>query len=517
MSAFKLNTSMFMKPLNVPPSAWIGHIPFAGWIVEELKPAVLVELGTHTGTSYLAFCQAVQENGLPSKCFAVDTWQGDEHAGTYPDEVYDTLRAAHDNLYSSFSQLMRMTFDDALSYFIDGSIDLLHIDGLHTYDAVRHDLDTWLPKLSERGVILFHDTMVREREFGVWKLWSEMTKRYPSFELHHSHGLGVLLVGRTLPDSVLSLSQMDADEETLVLRLFECAAAHVETLSYDDVLNGQPQAREAELVAHRALQRQLKLQLDASQAQVADANLQLGKADAFAKIQTGHLEHLMEEIADREDQIKLLNGQVADREAHLAEASAQLVIADQNARAHVAESRLVARDIQDLQRHISTQQAAIAEAQAQFAASQEELASMDAQFKAYVSRAEEQSAAHQHELTAVNSQFASVNTQSKTHISTAEQLGRQIQESDQELTLRQERLLEYKHQAKAMAVELDAAKSQIAEFERRARELEALVKLRGDECQALSESLERVQQSRSWRWSAPLRWLTIDDRGNSAQ
>ena len=174
-------------------NAWCGHLPFAAWMVQQFRPASIVELGTHTGNSYFTMCQAAQAAALETRCYAVDTWQGDEHAGHYSDEVYNAVDAHNQEYYASFSRLLRMTFDDALGYFADGSIELLHIDGLHTYQAVKHDFDSWLPKLAPGGVVMFHDTNVRERGFGVWQLWQELQQRYPNhLEFIHSNGLGVL-------------------------------------------------------------------------------------------------------------------------------------------------------------------------------------------------------------------------------------------------------------------------------------------------------------------------------------
>jgi len=188
-------TSFSPNSLNAPDS-WIGHLHFGAWLIKEVRPKIFVELGTHSGNSYFTFCQAIKEFQTGTKCYAVDTWQGDKHAGYYGEEVYtNVLRHQEDN-YSGFSRLMRMTFDNAALTFDDETIDLLHIDGLHDYDSVHHDFETWLPKLTKNAIVLFHDTNVHERGFGVWKLWRELLEKYhKNLEFSHSNGLGVLQLG----------------------------------------------------------------------------------------------------------------------------------------------------------------------------------------------------------------------------------------------------------------------------------------------------------------------------------
>jgi hypothetical protein len=180
-------------------SAWKEHIPFGMVLVDLVRPRVLVELGTHSGESYCAFCQAVQELRIATRCYAIDTWKGDPQTGFYGREVLDELRQHHDPLYGGFSRLIQSTFEDALEHFDDASIDLLHLDGYHTYEAVRQEFQFWLPKLSPRAVVVLHDTNVREKDFGVHRFWREMSEKYPSFEFPFCHGLGVLAVGDHVP------------------------------------------------------------------------------------------------------------------------------------------------------------------------------------------------------------------------------------------------------------------------------------------------------------------------------
>src|SRR5687767_1114188 len=210
-------------PLHLPTHpSWVAHIPFAFALVEMMRPESIVELGVYEGSSYCAFCQAVAELALRgTRCFGIDTWRGDELMGAVNDRTLTRLKAHHDPLYSSFSQFVQADFDTAAAHVADGTIDLLHIDGLHTYEGVKHDFETWRPKMSEVGVILFHDTAVRDGGFGVWRLWEEIAPHHPSLHFPHSNGLGVLALGPQVAPPVLAFLEAANRQPDHVRRVFE--------------------------------------------------------------------------------------------------------------------------------------------------------------------------------------------------------------------------------------------------------------------------------------------------------
>lgn len=199
-------------PNRLVDSAWLEHGPFAFWIVSTLQPRLTVELGTHNGYSFSCICQQLEKNAIPARAIAIDTWRGDEHAGAYSDKIYSNLATYVQARYPKIAELKRMYFSEALPSVADGSIDLLHVDGRHFYDDVVEDFTSWIPKLSDRAVVMFHDTQVRERDVGVHYYWAELEAQYPTFEFHHGHGLGVLGFGKNLPPAVSALFAQRHDE-----------------------------------------------------------------------------------------------------------------------------------------------------------------------------------------------------------------------------------------------------------------------------------------------------------------
>lgn len=224
--------SQRFEPRVYGVGAWTDNVHFAYDLVAATKPRLLVELGTDRGESYFAFCQSAAENATGTRCCAVDTWRGDEQAGGYDETTFREVTQHNARRYAAFSTLLRCTFDAALERFAPGTIDLLHVDGFHTEEAVRHDLSGWLPKLRPGGILLMHDVAVRVRDFGVWKVWEELQEHGRSYTFSIGAGLGVWQKPppAELPDPIETLLRGDAAAAAPVERYYHRRARELQDL-----------------------------------------------------------------------------------------------------------------------------------------------------------------------------------------------------------------------------------------------------------------------------------------------
>ena len=178
------------------PTAWSGHKAFLFSLMEAMRPRRYVELGSHAGASFFAACQHIKMNGAYGEAVAVDLWEGDHQAGFYSEQVFNDFKYRLNTHFPNIGSYIRGYFSQAVALFEKESIDLLHIDGLHTYEAVKEDFETWRPALSNNGTIIFHDTSEYQTDFGVWQLFEEIEEiATASFRFRHCHGLGVLAFG----------------------------------------------------------------------------------------------------------------------------------------------------------------------------------------------------------------------------------------------------------------------------------------------------------------------------------
>lgn len=328
-----LGSLAYMRPSYLASSAWTEHVPFAFWLVEALRPKLFVELGTHFGVSYFAFCQAMEKLYLRAQAFAVDLWTGDEHSGLYGSDVFEAVRTHNDRAYSHFSTLSKSSFDDARSYFLDGSIDLLHIDGLHTYEAVRHDFESWLPKMSSRGVVVFHDTNVRERNFGVFRLFAELEENYPTFEFSHGHGLGIVGVGidqTTTMQQLFKAGGRDRDRQA-IQNLFSslghgCLSAYKFQATEQKLakIKNQLQAESTKQQAAEGRVQQREAELVKSQTTVVELRSKLTEMEGDLSNHRHEAERNAIEMAALRSELAWANQAVAERDKIIAEHAEEL-------------------------------------------------------------------------------------------------------------------------------------------------------------------------------------------------
>ena len=178
-------------------SAWKGHFEFSMFLVNYIKPNIIVELGVDYGHS--TFCLASPNIGT---VYAIDCFEGDIYAGfkttenifkDFKTELLNKSLLLSDNIIP-----IKGYFDDVVLTF-DKQIDILHIDGLHTYEAVKNDFEKWSVKNNPNAVIIMHDVIAYSDSVG--KFFNEI--EFPKFYFTHSAGLGVVCKNQQVLDDLL--------------------------------------------------------------------------------------------------------------------------------------------------------------------------------------------------------------------------------------------------------------------------------------------------------------------------
>jgi predicted O-methyltransferase YrrM len=127
-------------------------------LARSLKPRIAVEIGSARGRSACFVGLALKENGR-GRLYAIDP-----HIQTAWNDLgaIDTFSTMRQNVaeldLGGVVEIVRSTSADAAATWSE-PIDLLFIDGDHSYDAVKADWTRFSPFVSEFGVVVFHDTI----------------------------------------------------------------------------------------------------------------------------------------------------------------------------------------------------------------------------------------------------------------------------------------------------------------------------------------------------------------------
>ena len=124
-------------------------------MVRQIKERkTLVEIGSYLGASAYFLAAAASEYGTETTLFCVDTWMNDGMS----EGKRNTWKEFNENTskYSGFIFSCRGTSQEIAMNF-SRSIDLLFIDGDHSLDGCRQDVESWLPYVRSGGIVLFHD------------------------------------------------------------------------------------------------------------------------------------------------------------------------------------------------------------------------------------------------------------------------------------------------------------------------------------------------------------------------
>jgi len=168
-------------------------------LVAYRKPKAVLEIGTCRGGTLFVLSRLADEGAT---IISVDLPGGKFGGG------YHWLQTPIFKCFPKRGQKLHLIRDNShetetrekVEHILGGQrLDLLFIDGDHTYDGVKRDFTLYSPLVGKGGVVAFHDIAEHSAETGceVSKYWNEIKQHYSHEEIIEDRkqgwaGIGVL-------------------------------------------------------------------------------------------------------------------------------------------------------------------------------------------------------------------------------------------------------------------------------------------------------------------------------------
>jgi len=160
-------------------------------IAADRQPRTVLEIGTDAGGTLLLLALAAAPDAI---IISIDLrWRQVGSPWYYPRFAVPPQRMhllrANSHAHSSLERVRAI--------LLDRSLDVLFIDGDHTYEGVKADWQMYGPLVAPGGLIAFHDLIRHPLAPGVCDFWRELKERYVCNEIVADHlqpwgGIGLM-------------------------------------------------------------------------------------------------------------------------------------------------------------------------------------------------------------------------------------------------------------------------------------------------------------------------------------
>ena len=158
---------------KVDMQGWGSDHPILPWTIEQLKPNLIIEVGSWKGRSAINMAKKLESLGIDGEILCIDTWLGSPEHWLAEDWGWDSLRMSNGrpNLYDTFMNnvvanqcekyITPFSLTSEAAYFVLQKLSIkssmIYIDAGHEYESVTKDIEMYWQLLEEGGVMILDD------------------------------------------------------------------------------------------------------------------------------------------------------------------------------------------------------------------------------------------------------------------------------------------------------------------------------------------------------------------------